>query len=101
VNVELFLDKTHFSYDVAIQNRSKPLPVQLKTTKSVPPRFFAIEPSAVHPHPFDRKRVVSHGLVYEPSIHGRVRFGSGSHSWQADNGVMAHRADCFQRHVAA
>jgi hypothetical protein len=56
VNVELFLDKTHFSYDVAIRNRSQPLRVQLKITKSVPPRFFAIEPSAVHPHPFDRKR---------------------------------------------
>lgn len=45
--------------------------------------------------------VVSRGVVQEPSIYGRIGSRSGGQCWQADNRVMAHRAEGSQRHVAA
>ena len=44
---------------------------------------------------------MSRGVVQEPSIYGRIGSRSGGQCWQADNRVMARRAEGSQRHVAA
>ena len=43
--------------------------------------------------------MVSHGMVQEPSIHARIRFGSGRQGWQGDDGIMAQRPDGFRLQI--
>lgn len=39
--------------------------------------------------------------MLEPSIHGRIGLMSGGQTWQADAGIIADRAEGFQRQAAA